>query len=179
LEQPIGGTQAIITNRKFTRLNVDRDNLTLMILLDLEPDFGFIERISPLGKLFFTISGLSDGHRAYLAAISDVPIIAWVKARSVPLGNQCARDFCRRGCAIAVGEAGGFECWRRVDLCAVCPSTFGGCLSNILTRHRHPSECNGAYRGNNPSSVTRGNSQVGNLISAHKISEALTDKSAG
>jgi hypothetical protein len=84
LEQPIGGTQAIIANRKFTRLDVDRDNLALMILLDLEPDFGLVERIPPLGKLFFTISGLSDCHRAYLAATSDTSIIAWVKGRSPP-----------------------------------------------------------------------------------------------
>jgi hypothetical protein len=62
----------------------NRDNLALMILLDLEPDFGFIERIPPLGKLFFAISGLSDSHRAYLAATSDTTIIAWVKGRSPP-----------------------------------------------------------------------------------------------
>jgi hypothetical protein len=76
LEKSIGGTQTIITNFKFTCLDIYRDNLALMILLDLEPDFGLIERIPPLGKLFFTISGLSDCHRAYLTATSDTPIIA-------------------------------------------------------------------------------------------------------
>jgi hypothetical protein len=63
LEQPSSGSQAIIANLKFTRLDIDRDNLALMILLDLEPDFGLIERIPPLGKLFFAISGLSGCHR--------------------------------------------------------------------------------------------------------------------
>jgi hypothetical protein len=74
LEKPIGGTQAIITNFKFTCLDIDRDNLALMILLDLEPDFGLIERIPPLGKLFFAISGLSDCHRIDLAATSVKPL---------------------------------------------------------------------------------------------------------
>jgi hypothetical protein len=74
LEKSIGGTQAIIANLKFTRLDVDRYNLALMILLDLEPNFGLIERIPPLGKLFFAISGLSDCHRVDLAATSVNPL---------------------------------------------------------------------------------------------------------
>jgi hypothetical protein len=59
LEKPIGCTQAIIANLKFTRLDIDRHNLVQMVLLNLKPDFRFIERIAPLGKFFFTISGLS------------------------------------------------------------------------------------------------------------------------
>jgi hypothetical protein len=70
LEKSIGCTQAVIANLKFTRLNIDRDNLALMILLDLEPDFGLIERIAPLGEFFFAISGLSDCHGFDLAATS-------------------------------------------------------------------------------------------------------------
>jgi hypothetical protein len=68
LEKPIGCTQAIIANLKFTRLDIDRDNLAPMGLLNLKPNFGFIERIPPLGKLFFAISGLSNCHGFDLAA---------------------------------------------------------------------------------------------------------------
>jgi hypothetical protein len=67
LEKPIGCTQAIIANLKFTRFDIDRDNLAPMGLLNLKPDFGFIERIPPLGKLFFAISGLSNYHGFDLA----------------------------------------------------------------------------------------------------------------
>ena len=75
MEQPIGCTQAIISNLKFTRLDIDRHNLVPMVLLNLKPDFGLIERIAPLGKFFFAISGftlsgvevLSNCHRFDLA----------------------------------------------------------------------------------------------------------------
>jgi hypothetical protein len=36
------------------------DNLALIILLDLEPDFGLIEGVASLGKLFFAVSVLSN-----------------------------------------------------------------------------------------------------------------------
>jgi hypothetical protein len=70
LEKSIGGTQAIIANLKLTCLDIDRDNLALIILLDLESDFRLIKRIPTLSKLFFAISGLSDCHQINLAATS-------------------------------------------------------------------------------------------------------------
>jgi hypothetical protein len=57
LEKPIGCTQTIIANLKFTCLDIDRHNLVPMVLLNLKPDFGFIERIAALRKFFFAISG--------------------------------------------------------------------------------------------------------------------------
>jgi Domain of unknown function (DUF5615) len=45
--------------------------------------------------------------------------------------SQVRPDYYRR-CAIAVGEAGGFQCGRGVDLCAVCPSPPSGCLITPL-----------------------------------------------
>jgi hypothetical protein len=68
LEQSIGCTQAIIANLKFTRLDIDRDNLVPMDLLNLKPDFRFIERIPPLGKLFFAVAGLANCHQFDLVA---------------------------------------------------------------------------------------------------------------
>jgi hypothetical protein len=62
LEKPISSTQAIIANFKFTCFNVDRHDLGSMVFLNLKSDFGFIECITPLGKFFFAISGLSNCH---------------------------------------------------------------------------------------------------------------------
>jgi hypothetical protein len=56
-EQFIGCTQAIIANLKFTCFNVDRHDLGWMVFLNLKPDCGFIERITPLGKFFFLYRG--------------------------------------------------------------------------------------------------------------------------
>jgi hypothetical protein len=70
LEKSIGGTQAIITNLKLTRLDVNRDNLAPIGLLNLRADFRLIKRIPALSKLFFAISGLSDCHQINLAATS-------------------------------------------------------------------------------------------------------------
>jgi hypothetical protein len=75
LEKLIGCTQSIIANLKFTCLDIDRHNLVPVVLLNLKPDFGFIERIAPSGKFFFAISGfplsgvevLSNCHRFDLA----------------------------------------------------------------------------------------------------------------
>jgi hypothetical protein len=72
LEQSIGCTQAIIANLKFTRLDIDRNNLVPMGLLNLKPNFGFIERIPPLGKLFLAVAGLSNCHQ--LDLIATVPL---------------------------------------------------------------------------------------------------------
>jgi hypothetical protein len=57
--KPIGSTQAILTDFKFARFDVDRDNLAPVVWLDLKPNFGFIEGIPPPGEFFFAISGLS------------------------------------------------------------------------------------------------------------------------
>jgi hypothetical protein len=70
LEKSIGGTQAIIANLKLTCLDIDRDNLAPIGLLNLRADFRLIKRIPTLSKLFFAISGLSDCHRFDLAATS-------------------------------------------------------------------------------------------------------------
>jgi hypothetical protein len=70
LKQTIGSAQAIITDFKFTGLDVNCDNLALVVLLNLRPDFGLVEGISPLGKFFFAISGLSDCHGLGLTATS-------------------------------------------------------------------------------------------------------------
>jgi hypothetical protein len=71
LVKPIGSTQTIITNFKFTRLDVDRDNLAQMVWLNLKPDLGFIESIPALGELFFAISGLSNCHGLGLTATAS------------------------------------------------------------------------------------------------------------
>jgi hypothetical protein len=70
LVKPIGSAQAIITDFKFAGFDVNCDNLALVVLLNLRPDFGLVEGISPLGKFFFAISGLSDCHGLGLTATS-------------------------------------------------------------------------------------------------------------
>jgi hypothetical protein len=72
LEQPIGSTQTVIANFKFTGFDVDRDNLAPVVWLNLKPDLGFIERIPPLGKFLFAISGLPNCHWFDLAATSPI-----------------------------------------------------------------------------------------------------------
>jgi hypothetical protein len=70
LEQLIGCTQTIIANLKFTCFDIDRDDFSQVVWLNLKADLGFVEGIPPLGEFLFAVSALSDCHRFDLAATS-------------------------------------------------------------------------------------------------------------
>ena len=53
-------------------VEVDRHYLPMIAFFDLLAHLCLIQSIAALGKFFFAISGLSDGHRTDLAAIGQV-----------------------------------------------------------------------------------------------------------